>query len=91
MQKGFALITVLAILIMIALGTATVLQSLGSQTNMKSINLQDLKAQYLAEAGMQRALWKCRTTGCVAETITIDGTSVAITLPASGQVLVTVN
>lgn len=65
MKKGFALITVLAILIVIALGTATVLQSVGSQTSMKSISLQGLKDQYIAEAGMQYALW-CLRTGTAA-------------------------
>ena len=79
-KKGFALITVLVILIMIALGTAAVLQSVGSHASMKSISVEETKNQYLAEAGMQHALWKCRTNGgvCVNETITIDGTSVKI-------------
>ena len=60
MKKGFALITVLAILIIIALGTAMVLKSVGSHTSMKSNNLQDVEAQYVAEAAMQYALWVCR-------------------------------
>jgi len=64
MKKGFVLITVLAILILIALGTAAVLQAVGSQTNLKFSNLQEVENQYLAEAGMQFALWNCRTNGC---------------------------
>jgi Tfp pilus assembly protein PilX len=90
MKKGFALITVLAVLIMIALGTATVLQSVGSQTNMKSSNLQETKAQFLAEAGMQYALYICRTSGgsCAGFTTpaihTIDGTNVTISATAPG-------
>jgi len=80
-KKGFALITVLAVLVMIALGTATILQSVGSQMNMKSNNLQEVKSQYLAEAGMQYALWKCKTSGCASmpASVTIDGTTVSIT------------
>lgn len=90
-KKGFALITVLAVLIMVAVGTATVLQSVGSQTNMKSNNFQEVKAQYLAEAGMQRALWKCRTTGCIDElTYQIDGTTVAIDVTSLGSNLFTI-
>ena len=46
---------------------------------MKSNNLQEVKAQYLAEAGMQHALWVCRTSGCADDlTFSIDGTTVAI-------------
>lgn len=60
-MKGFALITVLAILLMIALGSAAILQSVGSHTSMKSLSVQETKDQYVAEAGMQFALWTLRT------------------------------
>lgn len=61
---------------MIALGTTTILQAIGSHTTMKSLNLKDVQAQYLAEAGTQRALWRCRTTGCVSEAaFPVDGAS----------------
>jgi Tfp pilus assembly protein PilX len=79
MQKGFALITVLAVLIMIALGTATVLQSIGSQASMKSLNLQELKDQYLAEAGMQYALWVCRKNNGNCSSLNV--TAPSVTLP----------
>ena len=93
MKKGFALITVLAILIMIALGAATVLQSAGNQASMKYKNVQEVKAQYLAEAGMQHALWKCRTSGgCASETISVVGTNdVAIDVSGLPKIKVTVN
>ena len=68
MKKGFAMISVLAIVLVLALGTATVLQSIGSQINMKTNNTRDLECRYLAEAGMQYALWKCRTSGCLSGT-----------------------
>ncbi len=86
-KKGFALITVLAILIVIVLGTATVLQSVGSQTNMKSNNLSEVKYQYLAEAAIQRALWQCRQAGgCAAipGSYDIEGTSVTMTKTLTG-------
>jgi len=63
MKKGFALITVLAVLIVIALGTATILQSVGSQNDLKSNNVRDVQAHYLAEAVMQHILWQCRQPG----------------------------
>lgn len=99
MKKGFALITVLAVLIMIALGTATVLQSLGSQTSMKVTNLQEVKAQYLAEAGMQYALYKCRTNngncasavGTLAKATTGLEQDIVISLPASNKIKVEVS
>jgi len=99
MKKGFALITVLAVLILIALATATVLQSVGTQTNLKSINVQEVQGQGVAEAGMQHALWKCRTnttgcggaaTCCVAEVVTIENKRVAIRIPSAGKISVCV-
>jgi|GEM_PF-1476484 len=83
MKKGFALITVLAVVIVIALGTAAILQAVGSSTNMKINNLKDVQAQYLAEAGMQYALWKCRLAngGCadnLGYTITTNGITTAV-------------
>ncbi|OQA57712.1 MAG: hypothetical protein BWY42_00388 [Candidatus Omnitrophica bacterium ADurb.Bin277] len=68
-KNGFALITVLAVLIIVTVGIVTILQSLGSQADMKTKNLQELKAQYLAQAGMQHAIWRCRTSGCASETL----------------------
>lgn len=79
MKKGFALITVLVVLILVAMGSAAILTSVGSFNTMKAKNVQEIKAQYLAEAGMQYALWKCRTSACATESISIDEVSVAIT------------
>ena len=76
MKKGFVLITVLALLIMVALGAAAILQSVGSQTDMKSNNVKEIKTRYLAEAAMQHAIWKCRANGgvCSSDSITEDVT-----------------
>lgn len=63
-KKGFSLITVLAALVVLMLGTAAILQAVGSYANMKYNNHQEVKARFLAEAGMQYALWKCRTGSC---------------------------
>jgi len=60
MRKGFALITVLVILILIAMGTAVILQTVSSHSVMKAMNVQELQSQALAEAGMQQALLICR-------------------------------
>lgn len=80
MKKGFALISVLAALILITLGITTVLNAVASHAGLKNRTLQELKAQYLAEAGMQRALWRCRTSNCSAanETFPEAGTTIAI-------------
>jgi Tfp pilus assembly protein PilX len=97
MKRGFALITVLSVAIMIALGAATILQSMSSHVSMKANNLQESRAQFLAEAGMQRALWTCRTNMacgirpapcCVSEpafsiTVNIAGAPVDIPVPIS--------
>lgn len=93
MKKGFALITVLAILIIIGFGSLAILKAVTSHSVLKTTNINEIKAQYLAEAGMQHALWRCRTTGCQNETLTIEGSSVAITQSGANpvQLKVTVN
>jgi len=81
MKKGFALITVLAVLIIIGIGSLAILKAVTSHATMKVRNVNEIKAQYLAEAGMQRALWKCRDNNgvCVSEPeFNIDGTKVEI-------------
>ena len=88
-KKGFALITVLAVMLVLILGIAAILQATGSHTNMKSNNLKELQAQYLAEAGMQRALWRCRknngncSTANESITETVGGQSYTITTTAT--------
>ena len=98
-KKGFALITVLAVLLMIALGSAAILQSMGSQTNIKALNVQEVQSQGLAEAGMQHALWRCKTNTagcvgvtpcCIVEDVTIEGERVAIRLPSAGEISICV-
>lgn len=82
MKNGFALITCLAIVLVVALGTAGILQAIGSHSNMKANLLQEVQAKYLAEAGMEYALWQCSVTrggsGCVTTPTlhTIDGREV---------------
>ena len=90
MKKGFALITVLVVLILIAMGSAAILTSVGSFNTMKAKNVSEIKAQYLAEAGMQYALWKCRTSACATESISIDGVSVDINADALPKITVQV-
>ena len=97
MRRGFALITSLVVLILLAMGTAAVLKSVSSLNTQKTINMQELKAQYLAEAGMQYALYKCRTVGCAAAVGTLSKATtgleqdIIITLPAAGQINVEVD
>lgn len=83
-QKGFALITVLAVLIMLALGITAVLQSVGSHTSMKSLSVQETKAQYLAEAGMQYANWWCRTHSGDCSGLNVDPPNVTLPKATTG-------
>lgn len=96
MKKGFIMITVLAVLVMVALGAAALLQSAGSIAVLKANHVRDIRAQYLAEAGIQRAIWLCRTTGCADEAAySIDGDTVAIDVTDLGtgstEIVATVN
>lgn len=85
LKRGFALITVLAMVIVISLGAATLLRSMGNVANLKSNSIADIQAQYLTEAGVEYAKWLCRNAACPASTgntITIDGAAVKIAATA---------
>ena len=89
MKNGFALITSLAVVLVIALATAGIFQAVGSHANMKANNLQEIQARYLAEAGTEYALWKCRTVngGCTNNNTpgyNLDGTTVPIIVTSLG-------
>ncbi len=92
-KKGFALITVLAVLIVVALGTATILQSVGSQSDLKSNNVRDVRAHYLAEAAMQQVLYTCRTSvsGCDGNpaTLTIEDITFNVDISALPRIRIT--
>lgn len=62
MKRGFALVIVLAILMMLSLGLAAILTAVSSHSGVKIMSAQEIKAQYLAEAGMKWAMWDCKTT-----------------------------
>lgn len=90
-KKGFALITVLAVLIVVALGTATILQSVGSQSDLKSNNVRDVRARYLAEAVMQQFLWQCRQPGGCGnpEPVDLDGITFTINVDNLPEIEIT--
>lgn len=67
-SKGFALITVLVVVIVVATLSAGMIRVLNSYTSLKQINLEGIKAQYLAEAAMQWALYQCRSADGVCPT-----------------------
>lgn len=79
MKNGFALITCLAIVIVIVVGTAGIFQAMGSYANMRANTLQEVQAKYLAEAGVELAMWQCRQVGgCLSQSYNIDGRTVAV-------------
>lgn len=63
-QRGFALITVLAIAVVLGIATVAILQTAINFGQLKGDYRSSLQTQYIAEAGMQQALYTCRTTGC---------------------------
>jgi len=67
-SKGFALITVLVVVIVVATLSAGMIRVLNSYTSLKQVNLEGIKAQYLAEAAMQWALYQCRSADGVCPT-----------------------
>ena len=55
--KGFALISVLVVAIVLALGSVTMLQVMQSYGQQKYLSVQSVKAQYAAEAGKELAIY----------------------------------
>jgi Tfp pilus assembly protein PilX len=68
-KRGFALITVLAIVIMLTLGITAMLQFSYNQSKLQGATIMGTSAQYVAEAGMQQVLWSCRDAGCSANVV----------------------
>lgn len=77
MKKATALVTVLAVAIIVGLGTAAILQAAISYANMKIITIERIKAQYLAEAGMQYAISQC-SSGDFGSPVTLNGEAAQI-------------
>lgn len=61
MRKGSALISILVVMIIVGIGTTAILQAMMSYANMKIVTIDRIKAQYIAEAGMQYAIDQCRS------------------------------
>lgn len=58
-KKGMTLIMTLVIAVVANIGMAAMLQAMANYSNMKSLTIREVQARYLAEAGMQYALWNC--------------------------------
>ncbi len=92
-KKGFALIAVLAVMIVLGIATVAVLQAAFNISKMKAEYQPELNAQYIAEAGLQHILYECRTAGnCDAVTydaanpLVIEGCDVTLTkTPGAGS------
>ncbi|HNX68676.1 MAG TPA: type II secretion system protein [Candidatus Omnitrophota bacterium] len=61
--KGFALVTVLVVTILIGLVTAALLPLIMSYSSLKYSGQQEIRAAYLAEAAMQYAIADCKRLG----------------------------
>ncbi|MCM8782231.1 MAG: hypothetical protein NC828_04205 [Candidatus Omnitrophica bacterium] len=59
-KKATALILALATMIIVGIGAVAILQVMASYSQMGIVSIGRIKAQYLAEAGMQYAIWQCR-------------------------------
>lgn len=69
-KKATALTLVLVMMIVVGLGTTAILQAMISYAQMRITTIEKIRAQYLAEAGIQHALWQCRN-GDFASPVTI--------------------
>lgn len=88
-KKGFALIAVLAIAVLLGIATIAVLQAALNVSQIKGeyhptgTNFRPgLNTQYVVEAAVQEMLWKCRQDGTcdnLPSQVTIDGCVVNIT------------
>lgn len=79
MKKASALISILVVMIIVGIGTTAILQAMMSYANMKIVTINKIKAQYIAEAGMQYAIAQCRSGDFASHTgVNIEGYSVDI-------------
>ena len=84
MKKASALISVLVVMIIVGIGTTAILQAMMSYANMKIVTISRIKAQYLAEAGMQYAVAQCRS-GDFSSPVTVTGEEYPITVTKTVQ------
>ena len=77
-KNGFALITVLALAIMLGLGIAALLHMVATSAQLNAISAKGTQAQYILEAAIQDARFKCKLNGgvCTSGNTTIDGWNV---------------
>lgn len=87
MKRGFALIAVLVASIIIGIMITALLQVSISMDNVGRMRGPDgIKAQYLAEAGIQYALWQCRNNNfSTPVTVSEDGKTITITKTPQGD------
>jgi Tfp pilus assembly protein PilX len=82
-RTGAALLLVLIVMLIIAIGCGAMLKAIISYSNMKIVSIKNIKAQYWAEAGMIRAFEVLRNEGVGAPlgsiNIPADGYAVTIT------------
>ena len=85
-KKSNALILVLVVLIIIGLGTTAILQAMISYANMQIVSTERIRAQYLAEAGIQVGIWQLQhglwPAGAAPIQITTEGWPITVTKSA---------
>lgn len=84
MKKATALVLVLVVMIIVGLGTTALLQSMISYSQMRIVTIENIKAKYLAEAGMQYAIWQLRN-GNAASPVTITSEEWPIVITKTSQ------
>lgn len=85
LQKGFALITVLTLSVLIGIGIVAMLQVIANTASVRRMSAQAIKAQYLAEAGAQHAVAELRNGVSANGAITTEDFPIAIQKTSLGD------
>ena len=79
MKKATALVLILALMIIVGLGTTAILKAMISYSHMKIVNVERIKAWYLAEGYQYVANYQLRNEDTDNFTIKEEGVDIVVT------------
>lgn len=79
-KRGSALVAVLIVGVILNIGMTAMLQAMISYANMRTIAAKEVRARYLAEAGMQYAIAECRLGNFSSPIINLTGETLPIVI-----------
>lgn len=90
-KKGFILITVMSFLVLLLIGGSSYLYMITSETKSTANQIDDQKAFFLAESGIDKAAWRIKNNNIVStETFQLKGLGTAVNYLENQNIIVTI-